>query len=460
MNSESNSDPSSTPVGAFPTLDADLTLDVAILGDGLAALLTALSLHKSGQRVALLAPGRLLPDRNEPLADYAAITEPTQPTRWLGELDLRRATLVAEAHRQAVRQMQVLAAQVSDCDFTPIPILAVAEYADDLLAVERRCAMSRALRGDSWFTHDVQLPFVCAGASREEAHARLRLPPLLTALAAELQMLGGKIFENSPCVDPTKLDGGQTILFEQGRVRCDRVLICGRIPHAGRAELDARLLSLHAYHLAARVMQPLPDAIFTMKENPTRTFWRAEKGNPTKVIFRAEYLGDQPGRQSLKFDELACFAASRFSIRGVDAKWSHHQLIAPDGLPLVGPMPQSERLFLLAGSPHQGLPWAMTCAEVAVDLILGRQSQWGEIFTPGRLLQLREGVPHAARSPRTAAFDSSSASSSLLRNRSAILSSPALSPFPSSDTSPTAAPVYSPLTYPYAAKERDLRRRY
>jgi hypothetical protein len=118
----------------------------------------------------------------------------------------------------------------------------------------------------------------------------------------------------------------------------------------------------------------MSDGVFVMSEQPRRVFWRANRHEPTKVIIHADYEGEDPARQHLRFDELSCYAASHFSVIKVEARWSLHNLQATSRLPLLASLPETQRVLVLMGLGNLEVPWGIACGGAAADLLNDKPS--------------------------------------------------------------------------------------
>lgn len=377
-------------VNRFSTLSSSLEVDVAIFGNGLTAIQSALKLHKSGYRVALLAPGAFIEEVDSLRSVWFDILEPSNHSKWYREFGLKHGSVLAAAYRASIEEFQSRSSQYSESHFSQVPGLNVAEKGADLMAIERECATGRALGGDCWFERETPLPYSCAGASRDNLQGKLLLQPLLSAMVAEFQMLGGEVFEHSPCVAPPSLGRRCEVFTERGKLTAKDLIFTGRLPFATSAELGA-LTPLHSYQIAAKSDKPIGDAIYILGQQPRRIAWAADRRAPSRLIIRADYFGDEIESQSRRFDELCCYAASRFSLNRVDARWSQHRLVAPDELPIVGRMSNVENIFIAVGMGTSESPWGMECGNLLANLIQGETSPVAAYFDPNRLKRTR---PH------------------------------------------------------------------
>lgn len=388
----------------YPELKSTRRVDVAIVGSGLCALTAALQLYRSGKTVAVVAPAAVVESPHRATGDFFDIIEPSNHAQWFAELGLERANQIAGAYRDAISTLQLLSTQVSECHFASVPSFNIAERATDLTTVEQECAIGKALHGDCWFTGDMNLPFPCVGASRDTFQGKLLLAPLIRAMASELQMLGAELYEHSPCIAPPRYGRLCELRTEHGAVQSNSIIFASRTPHSPIASEVSTLVSHHSYMIAARVNVAVEDAISRLGQDPIRTIWRSDRFDSSKLIFRADYFGDQLMSQQHCLNELACYASSRFHVDKVEARWSHHQFLAADGLPIVGRADQMENVYVAAGMGLKELPWGITSGGLLANLIQGIPSPLSDTLHSARLADRQAKIERGKRSPSHGGF--------------------------------------------------------
>jgi glycine/D-amino acid oxidase-like deaminating enzyme len=70
-------------------------------------------------------------------------------------------------------------------------------------------------------------------------------------------------------------------------------------------------------------------------------------------------------------------------------RWSGIFGLTPDLLPLVGPLPGDERIWLACGYSGHGNVLGLVCGELVGEALAGRAGPELELFDPARLLELR-----------------------------------------------------------------------
>jgi glycine/D-amino acid oxidase-like deaminating enzyme len=75
----------------------------------------------------------------------------------------------------------------------------------------------------------------------------------------------------------------------------------------------------------------------------------------------------------------------------VTHRWAGIFGLTQDLLPLVGPVPEHDGLWIAAGYSGHGNVLGLMCGELVAEAILGRTDPVLELFAPARLLMPRKG---------------------------------------------------------------------
>jgi Rieske Fe-S protein len=89
---------------------------------------------------------------------------------------------------------------------------------------------------------------------------------------------------------------------------------------------------------------------------------------------------------SERFERLEAFAREHWAAGEVTHRWSAHDPVPYDHLPMIGPYhPGAGGLWVTTGYMKWGLATATYGAMILADLIAGRDNAWAAIFSPSRL---------------------------------------------------------------------------
>ena len=240
-------------------LDGAFDAEACVVGGGLAGLSTALELARTGRRVCVLEARRIAwgaSGRN------GGFVSPGYSAGWRTLSQRVGAARAETLHRLSIEGVRAVADNIETLGITaaaPVKGYLSAsrhEATDDLLAyrdwAERtfdypvafweRDRVREALRSDRYHQ----------GLHQPEA---FHIDPLAYSLglAAEIERLGGRVFEDSPAVSLSAGPGERRVATARGRVRADEVVIAtGGYTGRWQSRLHASYLPVATYVMLTR----------------------------------------------------------------------------------------------------------------------------------------------------------------------------------------------------------------
>lgn len=351
-------------------LKKNICADAAVIGGGMAGVLTARALGRAGLRAVVLEAGRL--GGGATGHTTAKVTAQhglfcAALLRAAGPADARlyaRANLAAvEDFRRMVRQENI------DCDWEDC---AAAVYGGRRAVLEVEAAAARRLGLPVTLTASTpELPFETAGAVWLEGQARFHPLKFLAAAAEPLE-----VYEHTP----VRRVEGDTLLTPGGRVRATAVVFACHYPFVDFPGLYfARMYQQRSYVVALEGA-PLPDAVYigAGPEGLSLRRWQnylllgggghrtgeADKGGYPPLLAQAEkwFPGSRPA-----------------------ARWSAQDCMTPDGLPYVGRYAPSRPNWYVATGFHKwGMTGSMLAAKLLANMICGRPDPLAAVVSPRR----------------------------------------------------------------------------
>jgi len=371
-------------------------VDELVVGAGLAGLTTALLLARAGRRVTVI----------EARSVGAVTTGRTTA----------KLTLLQGAHLQTVkrRSYQAIVQAYVDAnragqdwmlDFAaragvPVqrrPAVSYAATPGGIDTVVREHALARSVGLPTRLSYDAGLPFRTHAAVTLDDQAEFDPLDVLTALAAELRSLGGRIVEG------TRLTGARASTpvvahTTRGDVECERLVLTTGIPVLDRGLYFAKVSPSRSYAASFRAPGELPRAMYLSVDAPTRSIRTTPVASPSAPSATSgdELLltggnGHGVGRYRSPAECVADLLAwTRRHWPGSEPThvWSAQDYETPHGVPFVGWLPRGRgRVFLATGFDKWGMTNAVQCALTLAATLLGETSpEWARVL--GRRITL------------------------------------------------------------------------
>src|SRR5919198_6602663 len=220
----------SMPGDGFPQLDADISVDVAVVGAGITGLTAATLLKRAGKTVAVVESKEIV--RGTTGYTTAKVTAGHR----LVYQDLRKtfgeegARLYADSQQAALERVAALVEELGlDCDFRRDAHYVYAESPDDVEKIEREVETEQQLGLPATYVEETSLPFPVAGALRLDNQAQFHPRKYLLPLAQALPGDGSHVLEHTRVVD---VEEGEPCLVQtdRGQVTAQDVVVATSLP--------------------------------------------------------------------------------------------------------------------------------------------------------------------------------------------------------------------------------------
>src|SRR5690554_1048061 len=263
----------STSGPRFPVLDRDISVDVAVVGGGLAGISTAWFLKNEGLRVAVLEADRVCQGTtghstakitSQHSLIYAHIQE---------KFGWELAQQYADANETVVGTMgELIAEQKIECDFEKQPAYVYTQQDKYVEQIQREAQVASDLGIPASYEKELDLPFPVKAAVKFSGQAQFHPRKYVLALAEQIPGDGSEIFQGTVVLGIA--EGQPNILStETGHeVHADKVVVASHFPfHDGLGFYYARMYPDRSYILGVRTPDKLPQGMYVSAESPGRS---------------------------------------------------------------------------------------------------------------------------------------------------------------------------------------------
>lgn len=371
---------------SFPSLQSDLTVDVAIVGGGITGLTAAYILSKAGKKVAVLEALKI----GEGATAYSTgnlynmIGSPGLHTI-RSRFNEEKIKEVVESRGAAVDFIEQRVKEFNiDCDFVRVPwaLFCEDEQGKSFVEKEKEAARQAGLT----VTENFQIPLKINTGFTVENQAQFNPLQYVVSLARSIQSPTCSIYEHTKVEDVTEGDVC-TVKTSGGTVTADYVIMATHTPK-GIYFVHTSLGPYREYAVAVKLNgeYPAPGVWWNMKsqEHYSMRVYDTSKGKVLMVLGEMHKVGQKEHNNEC-FKNLEQFLRERFDVATVEFQWSAQQFKASDGIPFIGLSTGNKKTYIATGFSADGLTYGTLASMIITDEILGKENKWSKTYDASRL---------------------------------------------------------------------------
>ncbi|WP_247002963.1 FAD-dependent oxidoreductase [Halosolutus gelatinilyticus] len=365
-------------------LEADRTVDVCVIGAGIAGLSTAINLRDRGRSVAVLERDRVATGVTGKSTAKLTSQHGLIYDHLRREFGRRQARQYAAVQEESIDEVErrIAAAEI-DCGFERQPSYL---YGDSPGAIEREADAARGAGIDARYVTSVP-PFERAAAAvRFDEQAWFDPRSYLLGIADELRADDDAgLFEETRVTD-VEPGTPPRVKTEAATVTARRVVVATGFPILDRAGYFARMYPKRSYVLGIRLDGKPPEGMYYRPGDPYRSV-RTHRGEETLLLVGGEnHKTGQGGSTADRYRRLARWARDRFPVDEIAYRWSTQDYRPADKVPFVGRAGAgAENVLVATGFRGWGMTNGVAAGRLLAARIAGEEHPALDLFDPLRL---------------------------------------------------------------------------
>ncbi|WP_144416117.1 FAD-dependent oxidoreductase [Calothrix sp. 336/3] len=377
----------STPETNYSPWENNLSVDVAIVGAGIAGITAATLLKRAGKTVAVIDGEKI--SRGVSGHTTAKVTSLHQLiyADLIQEHGEDKARLYAQSNQAALELVGKLVAEYGiECDFSRQSAYTFTESANDVEQITAEVEAATKLGLPASFVRETSLPFPVAGAVKFEQQAQFHVRKYLLHLAQNIPGDGSYVFENTR-VQNVEEGKPCNVITERGNLQAQDVIVATNIPILNEGLFFAKTYPKRSYIIGARIEQSQGfegmyigsgEKYYSIRTTPDENGLLLLIGGGGHKVGSVEHTEE-------KYEDLQEYARSRFGITSIDYHWSTQDFVSFDKLPYIGKLtPSSQHIYVATGFSLWGMTNGTVSAMVLSDLILGVENPWAKLYDATR----------------------------------------------------------------------------
>lgn len=362
-----------------PPLQGDITVEVAVIGAGMAGVLTAYLLQKRGIQVVVLeckeAGSGITRNTTAKVSSQHNLIY-HKLLMYKGE---ERAWEYAMANQKAIEKYEEIINELEiECDYQTLP--SYIYTLDNETRIKEEVEAARKAGLPAVMTKETTLPFRVKAAARFDRQAQFHPLKFLDAVAKKLT-----IYENTKV---TEVTNSCMITTDKGKVKAKSVIIATHYPF-----INVPGYYFFKMHQERQYVVSLTGEDILSKGKLDGMYLDADPQGYSFRNYQDFLLLGGGNHRSGKYKPLDAYAKLEIAAKRwypnalINYMWSNQDCMTPDTVPYIGRYSvNTPNIYVATGFNKWGMTSSMVSAMIISDLITVGSNEYQKVFNPRRLM--------------------------------------------------------------------------
>lgn len=389
---------------SYPALDQDIQVDIAVVGGGIAGILSAYSLAKADKEVALLEARTLLNGTTGFTTSKLSAQHQLIYDELMNRYDEEHARLFYEGNMEGIAYVQQITEKHQiDCHLNEQNAFVYTQKEEKKETFEKEANAYSRLNISGELQTELELNLEIAFAMQMNKQAEFQPVSFLQGVTKVIEELGGAVYEHSLVGEASQDDQGLIHLKTNNgcNISCNKAIFATHFPTFEpddyyRSNTQPEM----SYGLVYQTEKELLNGMYISDDVPKKTFRKMKHDNKHYILVggQSHRVGDDKSEMD-RYEEIDQFAKKIFGVGDALYRWSSHDYITEDRIPFIGLLhPDYPNIYTATGFCKWGLADAAAGSRVLTDLVLGKENRYTEMYNPRRdIPELSEENPETSK---------------------------------------------------------------
>lgn len=352
-------------------LNKDIKTDVLVIGAGIAGVLTAYMLKQKGRDVVLIDAAEIASGNTKNTTAKITSQHDLIYSKLIAEFGEEKARQYAKANELAIKKYkEIIEDKRIECDFEEKPAYVYSLNEVDVLKEEVEAAKNLGI--DAEFVQEANLPFKINGAVKFNNQAQFNPLKFLKGISNELV-----IYENTRALEIKE----NLVVTSGGNITANNIVVATHYPIMNAP--GYYFMKMHqerSYVLALENTSEIDGMYIDLNK----------EGYSFRTYNNLLLLGGISHRtgeneEGGSYDKLRKVAKRLYPKAKEKYYWSAQDCMTIDGIPYIGRYSsETPNIYVATGFNKWGMTSSMVSAMIISDMILEKENDFSEIFSPRR----------------------------------------------------------------------------
>lgn len=372
----------------YPTLNEDISVDIAIVGGGLVGISCAYLLKKEGLRVAVLEAGHIAKGTTGHTTAKITSQHELIYNKLKNQMGEELARQYADANETAIQEIRKIAETNNiQCDYIVQPAFVYTQQNEYTKKISDEVKAASSLGIKASYIEEIPFSISIKAAVRFDNQAQFHPLKYLLALAETIPDKGCHIFEQTRAIDIE--EGGNYVITttQEKKVTAKKIIIASHYPFYNKHGMYfTRIYPERSYVVAVKAKEKYPGGMYINTEEPARSLRHQPYEDGELILVGGNHHKTGQGVDTIKhYESLIDFADKIFTVENIPYRWSTQDCMTLDGIPYIGNFTSNTpNLYIATGFGKWGMTNSMVSAMLLRDLIIKNESPWQDVYNPSR----------------------------------------------------------------------------
>ncbi|WP_124042094.1 FAD-dependent oxidoreductase [Clostridium perfringens] len=352
-------------------LNKDIKTDVLVIGAGIAGVLTAYMLKQKGREVVVIDAAEIASGNTKNTTAKITSQHDLIYSKLIAEFGEEKARQYAKANELAIKKYkEIIEDKRIECDFEEKPAYVYSLNEIDVLKEEVEAAKNLGI--DAEFVDEANLPFKINGAVKFNNQAQFNPLKFLKGISNELI-----IYENTRALEIKE----NLVVTSGGNITANNIVVATHYPIMNApGYYFMKMHQKRSYVLALENTSEIDGMYIDLNK----------EGYSFRTYNNLLLLGGISHRtgeneEGGSYDELRKVAKKLYPKAKEKYYWSAQDCMTIDGIPYIGRYSsETPNIYVATGFNKWGMTSSMVSAMIISNMILEKENDFSEIFSPRR----------------------------------------------------------------------------